>query len=200
MKPFKSMTAYTALVNIIHIALCMVIYLTRLIGIYDSTAVRTLFFALEIILWFVFGIVYALGSDNTRQAYSLFYAFLAVLPIGILTLTCFLMSAYGDVTVSAWAKFFFVGSSVNFFNRPAAVLAAWTSLGAYVLYAVNIALMFLFSFCGAALGTRSEGSVRRRKKRKKIKSVRRRNAPAEKRAVTETKGSNDNEQISDTDL
>jgi hypothetical protein len=200
MKPLKSMTAYTALVNTIQVVLCIVIYLIMRIGIYDNTTVRTVFFAAEIFLWFIFGIVYALGSDNMRQAQSFFYAFLAVLPIGVLTLACFLMSAYGDVTAAAWAKFFFIGASVNFFNRPAAVLAAWTGLGAYALYAVNIALMFLAGLCGAALGTRSEGSVRRRKKRKKIKSVRAKTRPPEKRDVTETKDHNDDEQSNDTDL
>lgn len=202
MKPLKSMTAYTALVNVIHIALCMVIYLTRIIGIYDHTALRALYLVLEIVLWFIFGIVYALGSDNAKTGRNFIYAFLAVLPIGVITLVCWLMSVYGDITSAAWAKFFFIGSAVNFFNRPAAVLAVWTDMGAYGLYAVNIALMFFSGIFGAALGTSTEKSVHRRKKRRsKIKSVRRKAAPAAAREIKEMKDNHSDETESDkTDL
>lgn len=166
----KTLIGYAFIVNAIHVILCFVIFFLRKFSAVNFIAAQGVLFAAEILIWFICGAAFALGLSVRKMRQGLLYGMTALLPIMIITTACALLGLLGDASVSGWAKYFFLGSAVNFWHRPAVILSLFINDSAYLIFLVNLAILFCASLAGANYGILLNIS-KQRKSKKRIKKV-----------------------------
>ena len=166
-KSEKNIISYAVVVNIIHIVVCLLFYGVRLLGLSQQTVVQFIFFSTELLVWFIASIMYGLGMKITKIKDALVYAFISLLPILILTSIGAIIGYTSNPEVANWAEFFFIGSAINFWHRPAILLAKFLSSSAYLLFAVNISVLFIASLLGVNYAISANRMKNKRKKKNK---------------------------------
>lgn len=164
----KSLTGYLIGLNLLHVIVCFAVMLLRRYGIYDKLHLKWAALAIVLLLWFVFSYITALGSYMTKRSRAVGFGLLAVLPAAILAGACFGLSFIegGD-----WLKFFFIGSSVNYFFRPMAALLRFLPQSAYFFYVICILILAVCSALGALMGIEASTKKVRAKNRRNPKKV-----------------------------
>ncbi len=168
-KSEKNIISYAVIVNIIHIVLCLLFYSVRLLGWSQQTVMQLIFFSVEILIWFIAGIMYGLGMKITKIKDGLLFALISLLPILILTGAGAIIGFTSNPEVANWAEFFFLGSAINFWHRPVILLTKFLSNSAYLLFAVNIGILFLVSSFGVNYAISANRMKNKRKKSRKDK-------------------------------
>lgn len=164
----KSLTGYLIGLNLLHVILCFAVMLLRRYGIYDKLHLKWAALAAVLLLWFVFSYITALGSYMSKRSRAVGFGLLAVLPAALLSGACFGLSfiAGGD-----WLKFFFIGSSVNYFFRPMAALLRFLPQSAYFFYLICVLILAVCSMAGALMGIEASTKKVRAKNRRNPKKV-----------------------------
>lgn len=160
----KSLTGYLLGINVAHIVICSVVMLLRRYELFTNTYVRYALLALTLIVWFVFAFLSSLGSKMTKAKYAFLFSFLSIVPITLIVIACFILSLFEGL---GWFKFFFIGSTVNFYFRPMVSVSSVINMSAYLFYAVCIVLLFVACFIGAAIGINTDKKKDRNKNHKK---------------------------------
>lgn len=160
----KSLTGYLLGINVAHIVICCIVMLLRRYELFTTSYVRYALLALTLIVWFVFAFLSALGSKMAKAKYAFLFSFLSVVPITLIVIACFILSLFEGM---GWFKFFFIGSTVNFYFRPMVSIASVINMSAYLFYAVCIVLLFIVCFIGAAIGINTDKKKDRNKNHKK---------------------------------
>lgn len=157
----KSLTGYLIGINLLHVVLCFAVMMLRRYEFYEALRLKWAALILTVMLWYIFSYITALGSYMSKKSVAVGFALLSVLPITILTGISFGLSFIRE---AGWLKFFFIGSSVNYYFRPMAGLLRFLPASAYLFYAVCIAVMAVLSMLGALSGMEaSRKKVRGRK-------------------------------------
>lgn len=152
MKKQRSITGYMFTVNCVQILSCFVIYLLSFTPLTFSYTIYGLLFGIQGIIWFVFGVLAALGTDMLKPKYALNYSFLSVFPITLLFIICLLIGSLTPEATYSWAQFFFLGAPLSFFLKPAVFLSLFIKDSAYLVYGIDIILIMLASFFGCLTG------------------------------------------------
>ncbi len=168
----KSLTGYLLGINVAHIVICSIVMLLRKYELFTSSYVRYAILAVTLIVWFVFAYLSALGSKMTKAKYAFLFSFLSIMPITLIVIVCFILSLFEGL---GWFKFFFVGSTVNFYFRPMVSVVSVINMSAYLFYAVCIVLLFIACFVGASIGINTDKKKDRNKNRKKENKPRKKN-------------------------
>ena len=145
----KSLTGYLIGINLLHVILCFAVMMLRRHEFYETMKLKWAALILTVMLWYIFSYIAALGSYMSRKGTAVGFALLSVLPIALLTAVSFALSF---VPGGGWLKFFFIGSSVNYYFRPLSGLLRFLPSSAYLYYAVCIVLMAVLSMLGALSG------------------------------------------------
>lgn len=143
----KSLISYAVIANALQILLCLLVYVLHLFNLTTFTSVQIVLIFLELLLWFICSIMFGLGMNITKIKDAFVYGIVALLPIILLTA----MSAgigYFVKGGAGWAGFFFIGSAVNFWMRPAIVLSHVISNSAYLIYAIHLLVLFMICMIG----------------------------------------------------
>lgn len=164
----KSLTGYLIGINLLHMVIAFAVMLLRRYSIYDRLHLKWIALAAVLLLWFVFSYITALGSYMSKKSKAVGFGVLAVLPSALLAGICFGLSFVGG---GDWLKFFFIGSSVNFFFRPMAALLRFLPASAYFFYLISILVLMICSTAGAMLGVDASSKKVRVKNRKNAKKV-----------------------------
>ncbi len=168
----KTLIGYAFIVNAVQIILCFVIYFLRKFDIAGFIVTQGILFIAEIGIWFICGAACVLGLNIQKMKNSLLYALIALLPIIIITSVCAILGFTSDADAGSWAKYFFLGSAVNFWHRPAVILSVIIKNSAYLIFAINLAILFCASVIGANYGMILNLSKQRKSKSKiRIKKV-----------------------------
>lgn len=168
----KSLIGYAFIVNAVQIILCFVIYFLRKFDIAGFIVTQGILFITQIGIWFICGAACALGLNIQKMKNSLLYSLIALLPIIIITSVCAVLGFTSDADVGSWEKYFFLGSAVNFWHRPAVILSVIIKNSAYSIFAINLAILFCASVIGANYGMILNLSKQRKSKAKmRIKKV-----------------------------
>jgi len=146
-KSEKTLVSYAVVINLIQILLCLFVYILRLFDLTAFAPVQIVLLFLELLAWFICSIMFGLGMNVLKIRDALTYAIVAVLPITVLTaisaLLGYLLDSHGG-----WAGFFFIGSAVNFWMRPALALSHIINNSGYLLYGIHILILFLLNMIG----------------------------------------------------
>lgn len=146
-KSEKTLVSYAVVINLIQILLCLFVYILRLFDLTAFAPVQIVLLFLELLAWFICSIMFGLGMNVLKMRDALTYAIVAVLPITVLTaisaLLGYLLDSHGG-----WAGFFFIGSAVNFWMRPALALSHIINDSGYLLYGIHILILFLLNMIG----------------------------------------------------
>ena len=171
LKKEKNIISYAIVVNIVHIIICLLFYGVRLLGWSQQTVVQFIFFSIEILGWFITSIMFGLGMKITKIKDGLVYASVSLLPIFILTGIGAIIAFTSNPETANWTAFFFIGSAINFWHRPAILLAKFLSSSAYLLFAANIGVLFIVAMLGANYAMSANRMKNKRKKLKKEKDA-----------------------------
>ncbi len=143
----KSLISYAVVINALQIILCLLVYVLHLFNLTAFTSVQIVLVFLELLLWFICSIMFGLGMNVTKIRDAFIYAIVALLPIILLTAVSASIG-YFVKGGAGWAGFFFIGSAVNFWMRPAVVLSHVINNSAYLLYGLHLFILFLISIIG----------------------------------------------------
>lgn len=143
----KSLISYAVIINALQIILCLLVYVLHLFNLTAFTSVQIVLVFLELLLWFICSIMFGLGMNVTKIRDAFIYAIVALLPIILLTAVSASIG-YFVKGGAGWAGFFFIGSAVNFWMRPAVVLSHVINNSAYLLYGLHLFILFLISIIG----------------------------------------------------
>ena len=168
-KSEKNIISYAVVVNIVHVIVCLLFYGVRLLGWSQQTVFQLIFFSIEILVWFIGSIMFGLGMKITKIKDGLIYALISLLPIFILTGIGAIIGFTSNPEAASWIEFFFIGSAINFWHRPAILLAKFLSNSAYLLFAVNIGVLFMVSLLGVNYAISANRMKNKKKKLKKEK-------------------------------
>ena len=149
-----------------HVVVCVIVMFLRKYDLFNASYARYGALGVTLFAWFIFAILTALGTRMTKVKSALLYSFLAVVPIIIIVTLCFALSMFEGLD---WLKFFFIGSTVNFYFRPFVTLFGYINISAYLFYGVCIVLLVLFSFAGGIIGINTDKKKDRSKKKKEQK-------------------------------
>ena len=143
----KSLMKYAVLVNAIQIVLCLLVYVLRLFDMINFTSVQVVIFFVELLIWFICSITFGLGMNIVKIRDAFTYSIITLLPIFLL---CIISASLGFLTDGGggWAGFFFIGSAVNFWMRPALALSHIINSSAYLLYGTHMLVLFVLSVVG----------------------------------------------------
>ncbi len=166
MKKEKTLSEFLLGINGIHIILCLAVMLLRKYKIFGITYVDLGILVLTLLVWLVFAYLTALGLNMLKGKNAFTYSLLSVVPIFIITLVSAALGFFTSGSTAGWAKFFFIGSTVNFFFRPFSALLEYISFSAYLYYLICIVLLVLVSLVGAGMGISSGKKKVRNKKTK----------------------------------
>ena len=166
----KSLTGYLIGINLFHVLLCFGVMMLRKYEFYEALKLKWAALIVTVMLWYVFSYITALGSYMSKRSVAVGFALLSVLPISILTGISF---GLGYINGAGWLKFFFIGSSVNYYFRPMAGLLRFLPASAYLYYAVCILAMAVLSMLGAFSGMEAS---RKKVRSRKVTSVKKKTA------------------------
>lgn len=164
----KNLTGYLLGINILHVVVCFAVMLLRKYGLFGASYVRYIAFGITLFIWFLFAVITALGTKMPKVKYAFAYSILAILPILLIVVFCFGISMFEGL---GWLKFFFVGSTVNFYFRPFVSLSSVLSMSAYLFYSVCILLLFIVGLLGCIVGINMDQKKDRSKKQKKNEKI-----------------------------
>lgn len=170
-KSEKNIISYAVVVNIVHVIVCLLFYGVRLLGWSQQTVVQLIFFSIEILVWFIASIMFGLGMKITKIKDGLVYASVSLLPIFILTGIGAIIGFSSNPEATSWIEFFFIGSAINFWHRPAILLAKFLSNSAYLLFATNIGILFIVALLGVNYAISANRMKNKRKRVKKAKDL-----------------------------
>ncbi len=208
MKKEKTLTDFLFGINGLHIILCLVVMFLRKFKIFSAAYVDWGVLAAALVIWLVFANLAALGSNMLKGKNAFAYAFLSLTPIFIITAVSAVMGFFATEVGSGWAKFFFIGSAVNFYFRPFSALLKYMDFSAYAYYLACMALLLVVSLIGASLGI-SAGKkkirakkTRAAKKQSPAKNQRRAEAVSKEKAQAKRAGKprTDTKKLSDEEL
>jgi len=170
-KKERSLTNYTYTAIALHLVICIVIYILRNISLFDNLYVKIAINVIDMIMFFLMGLVYALGIKTVKFTDCLLYAFLIALPISLIMIPAGVVGTFFTLeNTASWASFFFVGSTINFYMKPFVFLAGYLKMNAYFVFAIIIAIMFFLSLIGALIGAAVNASTIKRRKTATISS------------------------------
>lgn len=199
MKKEKTLTDFLFGINGLHIILCLVVMFLRKFKIFSAAYVDWGVLAATLVIWLVFANLAALGSRMLKGKNAFSYAFLSLTPIFLITAVSAVLGFFTAEAGSGWAKFFFIGSAVNFYFRPFSALLKYIDFSAYVYYLACMLMLFAVSLIGASLGI----SAGKKKIRNKKAKASKKQAPAQKQrksaAVAEEKKESGSERKPRTD-
>ena len=203
MKPKRSVIGYLVLINIMHLAACLGVYLLRRHGLFGLPMLRGVSFAVTVLIWFVFSAVAAAGMNVTRRGFAVWVPLMAVLPITAVSGICAALAYFTDNAAFGWLKFFYLGSAVNFWFRPLSVLVFFAEkLGnnPYILYGFMILCLCFISFVGASFGIASNIKKVRRRRLRRAKKQKEKMASSPETVASLASGDADEEQDSVEDF
>ena len=189
MKKQKSATGYLIGINVMQLILAgAILAVETFTTLRFSYTVKGIIFIVQSLIWLVFSFVAALGSNMAKKKHAFLFAFLAVLPILILFAICCINGHLTDVKTATWPAFFFFGAPLIFFLKPAVFLAIFIPGSAYLVYGVNIFVMFLMSLVGCLMGVSANSKKQRdrgKEERSEEKPKKKKTGKASKADLTE---------------
>ena len=151
----KNITGYLFIINLLHISLCFGTNVLKNFELFNNITIYILIYSVQIIIWFMMSIIALLGLKTTKGSHLFAFSMLALLPMIIITSISASIGFTTDIHNSDWSSFFFIGSTVNFFNRPATMLMLVIKESAYLLYGANLLILFVVSLLGGSIGLNS---------------------------------------------
>ncbi len=171
----KSLIGYAVIVNSLQIALCFIIYFLRKFAVVDFSLTQGFLFVAELLIWLICAGASSLGLGLKKIKHAFLYTVIALLPIMIITAVSAAVGHFGDAEAVNWTEYFFLGSAANFWHKPALILSVIIDDSAYMIFSVNIVILFTASMIGANYGmilnnAKSNGKKIVKKKRMKKKA------------------------------
>lgn len=156
-------------INVAQLILCFILYIVGSVLNLNNFFLAAIILAVELFIWFVCGTRFAVGkNDITKQREILFEIIYALSPIIIFTVVTLIISLLSGEN-TGWNHFFFMGTPLIFYNRPAMLISKFIAGNAYIVFFINYALLAITMFLGGQFGLvlKKAGEKRRKKRRDK---------------------------------
>jgi hypothetical protein len=158
---------YVIIVNIIQLLLCLGIYFLNRFASTDGRILQVVLLCAELLIWFLCATAFGLGRKITHFSDGVLFGLVALLPIVLLTGISAVLGYTLAQDTSNWVAFFFLGSGVLFWHKPALFLSLFFSTNVYLLFAVNIVLIYAVVLLGSSYAITVNQMKKRKIKRKR---------------------------------
>ncbi len=170
MKKNNLYTVATTL-NIMQLILSLCVVGVKMLDVLSDFYVRISILALEVFAWILVGMYLFIKYDIIGGKNAFKTAVLSITPIMILTVISALMGYFGDVSISNWLGFAFLGSALSFYNKTAIILTNFIPVAdAYLMFFANYGIIFISAFIGFIFGSGSNKRIRKAKAKAEAQS------------------------------
>lgn len=166
--------------NIAQLIFCFVVYLLTKLTPLTSTVALVFLLIVQVLLWMISGFRFGM-QKNCDKISNVLISFLTVIaPIGIITLTAYILFFFKSSPGIEWARFFFFGGSLLFWNRPLRIFSLLIKNNAYIVFLINYAVLFVSYFVGGLFAVkikignkkaREQAEIRRAQREKRRKEI-----------------------------
>ena len=166
MRKQKTDIYYAILTNAAHLVVCFVCYLLRVFDLYGVKSIQIVVLIVDLLIWIASGVLCALGKNDNNYNKGALFALYTLLPIAIVTSVAAIIGSSVESSIS-WGSFFFIGSIVNFWNRPFIAISGLVQNNAYLFFFTVLVILYAIIFVTYYNGVKLNRTKRRRRNRQK---------------------------------
>lgn len=141
-----------ALVNVIQLVLGIIVYILGLFLNINSLFLGVIFMVVQVLIWIICGFRLAANGNIKNFMFMIGASILAVVPILVFLTAGYSTMYFTKVDTQGWSEFFYFIGPLIFFNKPGILLARFFTANGYLIFIVNILILFVSYIIGEIIG------------------------------------------------